>query len=279
MAKAPGPLRPYATEVDSRLQLIAAVPWNASGTMRAWVREFRGIWSTVKRASGEAASGSAGRQTEERLDALLEELSQSLADSRHLDGHAVAAQLAAAAARTHFEPASGDVSVTLSSALGDPIVRYDGIWVTGLDADSWPPPARLDPFIPAVAQRAAGMTQTSAALLAREAEARMDSWARATPELVLSWPRMQEGIEQRASPLVSRLFKSERFEAPRPQLSLAERQCRPGRLERFDDARGAPWDFERIPSLWGASTAGLSYRGSRAWHRSSRSRSAPAQGA
>ena len=64
--------------------------------------------------------------------------------------------------RTHFSPASGDAPITISPSLADPIVRYDGIWVAGLTAASWPQPVQPDPFLPLRAQIAAGVSAASA---------------------------------------------------------------------------------------------------------------------
>ena len=55
------------------------------------------------------------------------------------------------AQRVAFEPASDDVPVTVTAGLDDPIVRYDGIWVAGLSAETWPPAAQPDPLMPLTA--------------------------------------------------------------------------------------------------------------------------------
>src|SRR5205814_1790311 len=67
------------------------------------------------------------------------------------------------AARSAFRPADADPTVTLSSALADPVVEYDGIWVAGLHAEVFPQPVQPDPFLPLPAQVAAGIPAASAA--------------------------------------------------------------------------------------------------------------------
>ena len=51
-----------------------------------------------------------------------------------------------------FQPESGDPAITITSRVGDPVLVYDGIWVSGLHAGAWPTPPRPDPFIPWAAQ-------------------------------------------------------------------------------------------------------------------------------
>src|SRR2546430_13411409 len=68
------------------------------------------------------------------------------------------------AARSAFRPADADPTVTLSPALADPVVEYDGIWVAGLHAEVFPQPVQPDPFLPLPAQVTAGIPAASAAV-------------------------------------------------------------------------------------------------------------------
>ena len=98
--------------------------------------------------------------------------------------------------RTRFEPATGDPAVTLTASLADPIVRYDGIWVSGLHAGAIPERARFDPFIPVALQRQAGFHAADAAALVDQAQQAV--WRRCAAAVVSSLsarPRMPQDLE------------------------------------------------------------------------------------
>ncbi len=109
-------------------------------------------------------------QTHDRFVELLDEFGGLTPSLGTMSRDIAVALLNEWANRTSFRPASGDALVTISSQLSDPIVQYDGIWVSGLHADAWPAPVQPDPFLPLAAQIAAGVPAASAA--ARSAEAR-----------------------------------------------------------------------------------------------------------
>src|SRR6202012_2527736 len=90
------------------------------------------------------------------------------------------------ASRTAFRPADDDAVVTISAALADPVVLYDGIWVAGLHAQAFPQPVQPDPFLPLSAQIEAGIPAASAGGRLAEARALIAAWRAATRELVLS---------------------------------------------------------------------------------------------
>ncbi len=68
-------------------------------------------------------------------------------------------------ADTVFQPEQGNVEAPIQvlGILESAGQSFDALWVTGLHADAWPLAARPNPFIPAVLQRAAGVTEASAA--------------------------------------------------------------------------------------------------------------------
>ena len=153
------------------------------------------------------------------------------------------------ASRTSFRPASGDALVTVSSQLVDPIVRYDGIWVAGLQVDSWPQPVQPDPFLPLEEQVAAGVPAATAAGRTAEAQALMAAWRAATPQLVLSAPCWRKTCSSRQArccePYIERTSRTEEA----PSLWLPLRIRREGLTECIEDIVGIPWDVAvRVPS-------------------------------
>ncbi|MGH8221303.1 MAG: PD-(D/E)XK nuclease family protein [Steroidobacteraceae bacterium] len=157
-----------------------------------------------------------------------------------------------------------DAAVTLCGAVADPIVRYDGIWIAGLTAEAWPPPAQLDPFIPCAAQRRAGVPAANPAARIAQARELLRRCRLAGSHVVASWPahgddgqrlpsallaewgasREQQGMTREAR-RVSRLAAG--IAEPIDSLARSIRASR--RIEPFEDERGEPWTARRpLPS-------------------------------
>jgi probable DNA repair protein len=195
-----------------------------------------------------AGLGSAEQQVRARFDELLGELAALGAAPRlsFVDAVGLMSQLAA---QVHFEPASGDVPVTVTDALDDPVVHYDGIWVAQLAAHSWPPPAAPDPFVPLAQQLAARIPQASASgqlALARQA---MAAWQRCTSQQVVSWARAEDDVTDEPSGLLSGFAEAEAdLMATESATDLAAWMFgRRARTEAFLDTRGPAWTAARLP--------------------------------
>lgn len=146
--------------------------------------------------------------------------------------------------RDWFAPAGEDLAITVTASLDHPIVHYDGIWVTSLQADRWPRPKQLDPLIPWALQRAAKLPGASAELRLQEAEDCLTAWQGCASELVLSCARvcadekwlpsmLLEGFETREPP-------------PLPSLAARLRQSSVRTLEALIDERGPPFDAREL---------------------------------
>jgi len=168
----------------------------------SWARRYAAVLESGG-WPGPNPLGSEEQQQRDRFRELLGEFALTGASGALLSAAAALDLLRALALRTAFDPATGDVPVTLTDAIDDPAVVYDGIWVAGLDADSWSPPARPDPFLPVAAQRAAGMAIASAEGQRRRALRAMQVWARCARHWVLSWPQQDGEVALQASSLLS----------------------------------------------------------------------------
>ena len=111
------------------------------------------------------------QQTVNRWHALLDEYSALGPWLRQSNAFEAVATLADLAGERNFDPASVEAPVTLTESHDDPVVRYDAIWVAGLDAAQWPSAPRPDVFIPLRLQVAAGVPWASAAAQTRAARA------------------------------------------------------------------------------------------------------------
>jgi probable DNA repair protein len=183
------------------------------------------------------------KQTVDRWHSLLDEysaLGNWLPRSAAADAVATLADLAR---ERSFDPASVAAPVTLSDSHEDPLVRYDGIWVVGLDAAQWPPPPRPDVFIPLRLQVAAGIPAASAAGQSARARESLAAWRAATPALVCSWARLDGDAHRTPSPLLARLEPRDAYAPPRPRgLVPLAAQLHAPQLEQIDDSRGARVD-------------------------------------
>lgn len=248
LASAPGALGIGGRALASALR--AAARALGSPEEHAAPVQWAGRFEEALRAAGWPGArplSSAELQTRIRFAELLADFVSLGAHLGSVSRHRAVDVLEALTARTRFAPATGEAAVTLTSALEDPIVRYDGIWVAGLHADAWPPPPSVDPFVPLAAQRRARIPWATSLGMAERAQELLARWRRTTPELILSWSAWGEERGYLASPLVAELPVAE--EPPRalqhiPSLAQSIRRAR--RVETFEDQVGQPWPA-RLP--------------------------------
>ncbi|HEX4025151.1 MAG TPA: PD-(D/E)XK nuclease family protein [Steroidobacteraceae bacterium] len=184
----------------SLLEAVASVP-AAAAPHAAWARGFAALLARCG-WPGREALDSEQQQVRMRFDELLGELGAMEPDAGALSLTQASTLLQELAGRIAFEPATDDVAVTVTGRLDDPIVRYDGVWVAGLSADTWPPAARPDPLIPPPLQWGAGMPGVSAAGQLQRARLLQRQWLRAGAHCVLSWCASEQDLPADASPLL-----------------------------------------------------------------------------
>ncbi len=88
----------------------------------------------------------------------------------------------------------------LLEAVGTPL---DGLWVMGMNDQSWPAPARPNPLLPAEMQRQARSPNASAEVQGEFALAVQRRLQKSAPEVHFSWAQRDAGRELRASPLLA----------------------------------------------------------------------------
>ena len=159
------------------------------------------------------------------------------------------------ASERNFDAASVEAPVTLTESHDDPAVRYDGIWVAGLDAAQWPPAPRPDVFIPLRLQVAAGVPWASAAGQTRAARQSLTAWRAATSQLICSWGRLEGDAHRSQSPLLAHLPERAEYERRATIVPLALALHRPD-LETIEDVQGIRLDTSR-PVVGGVKTLTL----------------------
>jgi ATP-dependent helicase/nuclease subunit B len=191
---------------------------------------------------GTRALRSDEQQTVARWQSLLDEYSALGSWLPRSTAESAVETLSDLAAERSFDPASVAAPITLTDSHDDPLVRFDGIWVAGLDAGQWPPPPRPDVFIPLRLQNAAGIPWASAAGQTRLAHGSLADWRGSTSQLVCSWGRLDGDAHRSVSPLLARLETSP-YDG-RVAKPLAE-SLRTESLETLDDSTGLAVDRTR----------------------------------
>jgi len=234
---APLDLQAAAREFTAQLASASAALGEGNTSPRAWSERITAALAAAG-WPGPRAAESAGQQTLMRWHELLEEfgdLSGSVGSVARGEALGLVKELAA---RSAFRPADADLTVTLSPALADPVVQYDGIWVAGLHAEVFPQPVEPDPFLPLPAQIAAGVPAASAAGRLAQARTLLAALRRGAGELVLSAPLYSEDLELLPSPLLT----GAAVEPPAQRLVwLPASLHREGLTETLIDATGRPW--------------------------------------
>ena len=242
---APDTLAGAATAIRTALARALDALGQEPATPLQWSRRF----SLALDALGWPGSrplSSAEYQTRVRFAEVMNELGELGSRLGTLTAREAFLILQDLARRVTFEPATGDAAITVTDALCDPVVRYDGIWITGMHSDAWPAPVHFDPFIPLAAQRAANIPAASATGRLRQARTLLDMWQRRTEQLVVSWPRHGADCEYLPSPLLAELPGVQEWRAcvqvaGGPRYALARAVRGNTILEPYDDAAGIPW--------------------------------------
>ena len=115
-------------------------------------------------------------------------------------------QLRNIVANTVFQPEvaqDDDAPIQVLGILESSGQTFDALWVTGLTEEAWPLQARPNPFIPAALQRAAGVTEASAAASHALDEHITNGWRVAAPEVVFSHAEKGNGSQSGEQPRIA----------------------------------------------------------------------------
>lgn len=189
-----------------------------------WGRHFANVL-TAWGFPGEAALNSVEYQVLEKFRDALESLATLRAVQPRMKSEVALAQLRRILADTVFQPessagAAGDgPPIQVLGILESAGQRFDALWVTGLSDEAWPLAARPAPFIPAVLQRIAGVTEASAAASLALDQRITASWCSSAGEVVFSHAQLESGRNaneqvREASALIRRIPLSAAADMP-----------------------------------------------------------------
>ncbi|MEE4110887.1 MAG: PD-(D/E)XK nuclease family protein [Halieaceae bacterium] len=136
-----------------------------------------------------------------------------------------------------FQPQTTDRALQVLGPLETTGLSFDGLWIMGLDADSWPAAARPNPYLPLGMQRELRMPGCDAAWEQQATARRWSHWQSCTTSLEASYVIREDDVERRPSALLAGL-PVERDDAGAPF------------DDRWLEQAGAPADtviLERLP--------------------------------
>jgi ATP-dependent helicase/nuclease subunit B len=140
-----------------------------------------------------------------------------------------------AARDTIYQEQTGIPPIWVSGQLADPWLAYPGLWITGCDAQRWPPPPAPVPLLPAALQREYGVIAASAEAQRKFAADLQRRWCARAQRPVFSCADSSEGHRVSPSPLLRAAGAPERSAAePEPHWSGAL-GCAPAFEELIDE--------------------------------------------
>lgn len=185
-----------------------------------------------------AALDSGEHQTVQRWRALVSELGGFDEFAGRVSRAEAVGLLREMAGRTMFEPQEIRAPLLVIDPETSAGMSFDALWVCGLEAARWPPPAAPDPFLPRALQRQYRLPRATADLAAAEAREILDRLIGSASEVVLSVAEMDDDAPVLPSPLLN---------------GVAQREV----LERWPARRLAVAQFEEGPVLDIPAEAGL----------------------
>ncbi|MEE8119479.1 MAG: PD-(D/E)XK nuclease family protein [Gammaproteobacteria bacterium] len=129
------------------------------------------------------------------LDTILQKMDRTTALS----------QLSRLAAERVFQARTGTAPVQVLGLLEAIGLQFDHLWVMGLTDNTWPQPARPNPFLPIKMQREHHMPHASAEREREFATNLMRLLERSAPDVIFSYPQSEQDRVLRISPLLAGL--------------------------------------------------------------------------
>ncbi|MBP6105501.1 MAG: PD-(D/E)XK nuclease family protein [Steroidobacteraceae bacterium] len=215
-----------ATAAQLQAAAARARTWTGLRLPSQWAPEFFELLHAIGWPG--SRPGSAEHQVVQRLQALLGEFGASDDVAGPLRASAALVHLRDLAAVTAFEPqeiAAPLLVIDPDTALG---MHFDAIWVCGLDAARWPPPANPDPFLPREWQARQGVPGATAELSERQARRTLQRLLASAATALCSVPRFEDEAPLLPSALVAELPRLAAVSLwPGTQASLAQFEARP----------------------------------------------------
>ncbi len=151
-----------------------------------------------------------------------------------------------------FQPQTADSNIQVLGPLEASGLRFDALWLCGMQASQWPAPARPHPFIPLSLQRRHEMPHASAEREWAFADTLLRHYQRATPLLLASYSAQRDGVPELPSPLLAD-FQVITASPPAAISPAWSARAAGGRLQQYDDRLAPPLHDAERATLGGGS--------------------------
>ncbi len=168
-----------------------------------------------------SSADSTEHQAEQRWRTLVAELGACDEFTGRITRTEAVGLLREMAGRVLFEPQELRAPLLVIDPETCAGMRFDALWVCGLDAARWPLPTAPDPFLPRLAQRSQRAPRASAEIAAQDARATLERLLASAPEVMLSVAEMDDDAPLLPSPLLDGIA-IEPAPARWPEARLAE---------------------------------------------------------
>jgi probable DNA repair protein len=199
-----------------------------------WIESFISLLNTFA-WPGERPIQGAEFQTMEAWKGLLDQFSSLDLVSGGLTYNGALSLLQRLAREQTYQVESEEVPVQVMGLLEAAGMQFDQLWVMGLHEETWPSPARANPFIPIKLQRQVNMQHASAERELEYARRITSRLAASANKVIFSSPLSEAGRELRPSPLLKD-YPLQKIEQP-SDISYAASIFDSSKIEHFHDER------------------------------------------
>ena len=236
--------RDYGVDVGRLLAGLRALSqWRREHAARSrrpseWATAFaQAVQSISSAIDGDRALDSHEYQALVRWQELLAEFAALDRTPGRLTAHAAISKLERSARETIYQPEGGTPPVQVLGVLEANGLTFDHLWIIGLTADAWPPPAKANPLLPIELQRAAGMPGASAAVELARARRQLERLLQSAGEAIVSHATHDADRKLGPSPLIAA------FDAwlPTARATRLIDLIKPAPLVSWSDAVAPPW--------------------------------------
>ncbi len=177
-----------------------------------WIESFISLLNTFA-WPGERPIQGAEFQTMEAWKGLLDQFSSLDLVSGGLTYNGALSLLQRLAREQTYQVESEEVPIQVMGLLEAAGLQFDQLWVMGLHEETWPSPARANPFIPIKLQRQENMPHASAERELEYARRITSRLAASANKVIFSSPLTEAGRELRPSPLLKE-YALQKLEVP-----------------------------------------------------------------
>ena len=163
------------------------------------IRERLALWGWP----GRPGLDSIEYQQFQRLDASLDALASFAAVLPHQCYESALGVWRDCLAATVFQPKTPHDSIQVLGPLEAVGGQFDALWICGAQRGVLPARPRVEPFLPAAIQKSLGMADIEEAALTEEACTLLQVWSAGSREVSASFHRIDQGLPQHASVLLS----------------------------------------------------------------------------